>query len=166
MEADLHNLAPTIGEVNADRSNYAFAMVNSRGGQYGRCSSKTDFKQRKFEPRNEAKGMVARVNFYVHDRYDLRMSKQQQQLFMRWHQQHPPSQWELERDQRIAKIMGHSNDFVTGKRSWSLGHLNSAAGLHNDLPMRMQRLADQISNGELEPLLHKTAFSLSQILQK
>lgn len=34
------------------------------------------------------------------------------------------------RDQRIAKMMGHHNPFVTGERTWSLGHKNSGDGLN------------------------------------
>lgn len=120
MEADMHNLSPVIGEVNADRSNYRFGMVKHTEQQYGRCSSKTDFQGRVFEPRDEVKGFVARVNFYMHDRYKLKMSPAQQKLFMDWHTEYPVSEWELERNNRIAKHMGHDNEFVTGKRQWQL----------------------------------------------
>lgn len=129
MEADMHNLSPVIGEVNADRSNYRFGVVKQALRQYGRCTSKTDFKGRVFEPRDEAKGFVARVNFYIHDRYNLRMSTAQQQLFMQWHARYPVSAWELERNQRIAKHMGHGNGFVTGEQQWRLHHKNTGAGL-------------------------------------
>ncbi|SDT96119.1 endonuclease [Geopseudomonas guangdongensis] len=69
MEADMHNLSPSIGEVNGDRSNFQFGMLPSTAKQYGTCSTKTDFKQRITEPRNEVKGQVARIYFYMHDRY-------------------------------------------------------------------------------------------------
>jgi endonuclease I len=39
------------------------------------------------EPRDAVKGMVARVQFYMHDRYDLTMSTQQQRLLMAWNKQ-------------------------------------------------------------------------------
>ena len=130
MEADMHNLTPIIGEVNADRSNFRMGMVSSsKDGMYGHCTSKTDFKQRVFEPRDEAKGMVARVHFYMTDRYDLSMSRQQQQLFLAWNKQFPPSEWEFERNRRIAEVMGHGNQFVTGERTWSLGHKNKGDGV-------------------------------------
>lgn len=129
MEADMHNLTPTIGEVNSDRSNYRFAMVQGNQGMYGRCTSKTDFKQRYFEPRDEVKGFVARVTFYMHDRYDLRMSEAQQKLLMAWDKKYPVTSWELERNRRIAAVMGHDNPFVTGERHWTLGHKNSGAGV-------------------------------------
>jgi deoxyribonuclease-1 len=129
MEANMHNLTPIIGEVNADRSNFNLGMVSGGNNMYGQCASKTDFKSRTFEPRDEAKGMTARIHFYMHDRYNLSMSKQQQQLFMAWNKQFPVTKWERERDRRIAKVMGHSNPFVTGERTWTLGHRNSGDGL-------------------------------------
>ncbi|RML36461.1 hypothetical protein APX70_07867, partial [Pseudomonas syringae pv. maculicola] len=36
-EADLHNLVPSIGEVNGDRSNFSFGWVPEQKGQYGSC---------------------------------------------------------------------------------------------------------------------------------
>lgn len=139
MEADMHNLTPVIGEVNADRSNYRMGMVSGNDGMYGKCTSKTDFKQRVFEPRNEAKGLVARIHFYMHDRYALSMSKQQQRLFMAWDKQYPASEWEFERDRRIAKVVGHSNEFVTGERRWSLGYKTRGDGV-----VKTERIANSV----------------------
>lgn len=127
MEADMHNLAPTIGEVNADRSNFRYGVLPSLPNQYGQCSTKTDFKQRVTEPRDEVKGFVARTQFYMHDRYGLAMSKQQQQLFMAWDRMYPVSNWERERDRRVAASMGHHNPFITGERHWTLGANASAS---------------------------------------
>ncbi|SCZ68292.1 deoxyribonuclease-1 [Photorhabdus luminescens] len=130
MESDMHNLAPSIGEVNGDRSNFSYGMLpKNMPNDYGHCTSRVDFKSRTFEPRNEVKGQVARINFYMHDRYNLSMSRQQQQLFIAWDRQYPPSKWERERDNRIAGIMGHHNPFVTGEQKWQLWHKNSAAGI-------------------------------------
>jgi len=131
MEANLFNLSPVIGEVNADRSNYNMGMVtDSNLGMYGYCQSKVDFKQRVFEPRDEAKGSVARTYFYMYDRYsNLKMSVQQQNLFIAWNKQFPVTDWELERERRISKLMGHRNDFVTGEQVWALGHKGRGAGV-------------------------------------
>jgi len=120
MEGDMHNLTPSIGEVNGDRSNYSYGMLPAMPPQYGACPTKVDFKSRVAEPRDAVKGQAARIYFYMHDRYDLRMSRQQQQLFMAWSRQFPVTDWERERDRRIAKIQGNSNPFVTGKREWVL----------------------------------------------
>ncbi|SOC14593.1 deoxyribonuclease-1 [Alloalcanivorax xenomutans] len=129
MEADMHNLTPVVGEVNGDRSNYNFGPVRNVAAQYGACDFKVDFKHRTAQPPPALRGQVARVYFYMADRYDLRLSKQQQRLLMAWDRGHPVSAWERQRDRRIAAIMGHSNPFVTGERSWTLNHRNSREGL-------------------------------------
>lgn len=129
MESDMHNLVVAVGEVNGDRSNYRFSDIPGEASQYGACDAETDFKARKFEPRPEVRGMVARISFYMADRYNLRLSRQQEQLFMAWHKMHPVSEWERERDRRIASQMGHSNPFVTGHAQWQRGHKNSSSGL-------------------------------------
>lgn len=134
MEANLHNLVPSIGEVNGDRSNYNFGLVQDSVDNYGACDFKVDSKNRTAEPRDAVKGEVARVYFYMHDRYDMRMSPQQQRLLMAWSEKYPPSVWEIERDKRIAKVMGHSNAFVTGERKWTLNHKNTKDGLVTELP--------------------------------
>lgn len=132
MEADMHNLTPSVGEVNADRSNYNFGVLPSTQYQHGSCPIKIDFAQRTAEPSRSVKGKVARIYFYMHDRYDLRMSRQQQQLLMAWDSEIPVTEWERVRDSRIAQIMGHSNPFVTGERKWKINHKNTADGFVED----------------------------------
>lgn len=143
MEADLFNLYPAIGEVNGDRSNFNYGMVNGVAPQYGQCKTRVDFDQRTAEPRDEVKGLVARTTFYMFDRYKLSMSRQQQQLLMAWDKQFPVSSWEKERDRRIAAIMGHSNPFVTGDRRWTQGYKTVGDGLVSTLPVKAQQAAAQ-----------------------
>lgn len=143
MEADMHNLSPAVGEVNADRSNYRFGMLPSTTKQYGTCPTRTDFKQRITEPRDEVKGQVARIYFYMHDRYGLSMSRQQQQLLMAWNKMYPVNDWERERDRRIARSMGHHNPFVTGERSWTLGYRPVGDGLNAGRSVGAQYVTSQ-----------------------
>lgn len=133
MEGDLFNLYPAVGEVNGDRANFNYGMAQGVQPQYGQCSTKIDFRERAAEPRDEVKGLVARVTFYMFDRYALNMSRQQQ-LLMAWDQQHPVTTWERERDQRIASVVGHSNPFVSGERHWTLGYKPVGDGVVSPLP--------------------------------
>ncbi|PCC97375.1 deoxyribonuclease I [Halopseudomonas pelagia] len=149
MEADMHNLWPTVGEVNADRSNYNFGQLTSTPYRYGACTSRVDFKQRVAEPRNEAKGTVARIQFYMHDRYGLNMSRQQQQLLMAWYGKYPVTEPERVRDQRIARVMGHSNPYVTGERTWSIGKRPSGEGL-KELEKRTQIASAKSSHAAVQ----------------
>jgi deoxyribonuclease-1 len=120
MEANLHNLVPSVGEVNGDRSNYRFAEIVGEPSDYGACQFEVDTRQRLAEPDDAVKGQIARIYFYMHDYYQLPLSHQEQQLYVRWHQQFPVSEWELERDRRIARLMGHNNPYVSGEKQWLL----------------------------------------------
>ncbi|MDH0646095.1 endonuclease I family protein [Pseudomonas sp. GD03858] len=111
-EADLHNLVPSIGEVNGDRSNYSFGWLPAQQGQYGACLTQVDFKAKKVMPRPSIRGMIARTYFYMSKQYDLRLSKQDRQLFEAWNKTYPPQAWELQRNQQVACVMGRGNDFV------------------------------------------------------
>ncbi len=156
MEGDMHNLAPSIGEVNGDRSNLSYSQLPADTAYpYGMCRSRVDFKQRVFEPRDEVKGQVARVYFYMHDRYNLSMSSQQQQLLIAWDQLYPVSDWERLRDQRIAKQTGQHNPFVTGEMSWTLGHKNSGEALTNAASVNINSNNAKLNN--TSPVLKKVS---------
>ncbi len=129
MEADLFNLKPAIGEVNGDRAHYRFAILPPQAPQYGACEVKVDFKSRLVEPRASIRGDIARIYFYMADKYQLPLAKAQQQLFMAWHQQDRVDETELKLQSRTAQQMGHANDFVTGKKIWQLNYKVSGFGL-------------------------------------
>lgn len=112
MEADLHNLVPAVGEANGDRSNYRFGMIEGEPRAYGACDFEVDFKYRVAEPNEALRGDVARIYFYMRDRYDLNLSKGQQRLLNSWHRLDPVDAWECQRDQRITRIQGNSNRYV------------------------------------------------------
>lgn len=139
MEADLFNLKPAIGEVNGDRANFAFAELPGVEPQHGTCPIRIDFKRKLAEPRAEIRGDIARIYFYMADKYALNLDHAQQQLLLKWHQADPVDARELQLQQRIAQQMGQPNYFVTGSREWFLGYLptgygKSAAAVLNDEP--------------------------------
>lgn len=77
MEVDINNLAPVIGEINGDRSNFRFGMLSNTPKRYGSCAVKIDFKQRVIEPPVEARKRIAEAYFYMQSTYDLKISKKQ-----------------------------------------------------------------------------------------
>lgn len=143
MEADLFNLYPAVGEVNGDRNNYNYGMASGVAPQYGQCKTKVDFQQNVAEPRDEVKGMVARTTFYMFDRYNLNMSRQQQQLLMAWDKQYPVTAWEKERDRRIATVMGHANPFVSRARTWTQGYKPVGDGVVSAIPQKTAQATKQ-----------------------
>ena len=87
MEADINNLAPAIGEINADRSNYRFGMLSENATQSGRCEVKVNFKQRVVEPPFYARKRIADTYAYMQKTYGLKISDKQQKLFDAWQRQ-------------------------------------------------------------------------------
>ncbi|MCD8339275.1 MAG: endonuclease [Burkholderiales bacterium] len=112
MQADMHNLFPAIGAVNALRSNYNFVQFPA-GVQpmFGTCEMK--IMDKKAEPPNSAKGPVARATLYMDWAYPIfNLSNQQKQLMQAWDKEYPPEPWECERELKIEKLQGNPNPFV------------------------------------------------------
>lgn len=84
MEADINNLAPAIGEINADRSNFRFGVLPQTAAKHGACDVKIDFKQRVIQPPKNAKKQIADTYFYMQKTYGLKISNKQQKLFNVW----------------------------------------------------------------------------------
>ena len=112
MESDMHNLVPAIGELNGDRSNFRYGMIEGEPRAYGQCDFEVDFKQRVAEPRPEVRGDIARTYLYMSWRYGLKISSSQQKLFDAWRRQDPVDEAERIRARRIFAIQGKSNPFV------------------------------------------------------
>lgn len=150
MEADMHNLVPSIGEVNGDRSNFRFAMLPDTLSQYGACDARIDFQQRAIQPREAIRGEVARINFYMYDRYNLNLGRQQEQLFMAWDKMYPVSEAEHQRHEKIMAITGIENGFVSGKKVWQRDYKPSAEGLKNmALPQTsVKKISPAVTNRE------------------
>ncbi len=111
MQADMYNLFPAIGAVNAVRSNKQYSELPGSQPAFGICEAKVD--GNRFEPPARSKGQVARAALYMADSYDkYRLSRQQEQLFNAWNKMYPVDQWECTRAKRIEKLQGNENRFV------------------------------------------------------
>ncbi|MFT6927088.1 MAG: deoxyribonuclease-1 [Psychromonas sp.] len=90
MQADMFNLYPAIGAVNALRSNYNFTMLPGEASDFGSCKMKIE--NRKTEPPEAARGRIARTYMYMEQTYPrYNMSKQQRKLMNVWSNLHPVS---------------------------------------------------------------------------
>ena len=111
MQADMYNLFPAIGAVNALRSNFNYAMLAGEPATFGSCDIKIS--GNKAEPPARARGQIARTYFYMQDSYSrYHMSSQQEQLMKAWDKQYPVDKWECTRAKRIEKLQGNENKFV------------------------------------------------------
>jgi len=112
MQADMHNLFPAVGELNADRSNYRFDFELPTPGMYGKCKFQVLFKEKRAKVRPEIRGIIARDYLYFNKQYGMKLSKQEMQKFQAWDKMYPADAWEIERNKRIAKIQGNENPFI------------------------------------------------------
>lgn len=112
MEADMHNLVPAIGEINGNRSNYRFGANKPKVGQYGNCEVQIDFKAKRAYVKEDIRGDIARIYFYMSDKYNVRLSKQERKLMNTWNKLDPISEWERIKNKRVKKIQGNFNSYI------------------------------------------------------
>lgn len=112
MQADMYNLFPAIGAVNALRSNFNYAVLPGEASTFGVCEMKIS--DRKAEPPVRSRGQIARTYLYMQDAYGPRyhMSHQQAQLMEAWDRQYPVDSWECTRARRIEALQGNENRYV------------------------------------------------------
>ena len=111
MQADMYNLFPAVGAVNAVRSNRQYSELPGVPSAFGTCPAKVDGKR--FEPPPQAKGELARAGLYMEQEYpEFRLSRQQKRLFEAWSRQDPVDAWECTRTRRIEKLQGNENSVV------------------------------------------------------
>jgi deoxyribonuclease-1 len=114
---DLVNLTPAIGEVNADRSNLAYAEIIGESRAYGQCDFEYDTVNKTVEPAEIIRGDIARVQLYLEHTYGdvlgFTFSSEKRTMLERWNEKDPVSDWEIERNQRICKAQGSGNELVS-----------------------------------------------------
>ncbi len=111
MYADMYNLYPSIGAVNATRQNYNFTILNDEKSDFGSCEVKIHKKS--VEVPEHSRGMIARAYLYMDANYqNYRMSKQEKRLMQVWNREYPVIKEECVRTQRIENIQKNENSFV------------------------------------------------------
>ncbi len=114
MQADMFNLYPAIGSVNALRSNYNFTMLPAEESSFGSCAMKIN--NNKAEPPIEARGRISRTYLYMEQAYTrYSMSSQQQKLMNAWDKMYPVDKWECDRAKKISVLQGNKNLVVESR---------------------------------------------------
>lgn len=111
MEKDLHNLAPE--DPRLARLNNGYRLVEDRVGPISFiCDVRVDHKTKTFHPPAHSRGPIARTYLYMQDTYRLSLSVEERELFLKWHFQYPPSEWEKERNLEIYALQNKRNHWV------------------------------------------------------
>jgi deoxyribonuclease-1 len=109
---DLVNLAPAIGELNADRSNLIYDVIDGEPRAYGACDFEVDRGASAAEPKDDKRGDIARVYFYMRDTYGLKYPDDLAERLRSWSEADPVDDAERQRNKRILDSQGTSNPAV------------------------------------------------------
>ncbi|GGB14550.1 endonuclease I family protein [Agarivorans gilvus] len=114
MQADMYNLYPAIGAVNAARSNFNFAMLSKAKSDFGSCDLRIE--KRKVQPPEAARGAIARSYLYMEASYPrYSMSSSQRKLMQAWDKQYPVSAAECQRAQIIERVQNNHNSIMSSR---------------------------------------------------
>ncbi|MEW6312978.1 MAG: endonuclease [Pseudomonadota bacterium] len=112
IEADLHNLVPAVGELNGDRSNLPYGIVEDEPREYGACDFEIGGSPKATEPRDEVRGDAARIWLYMADTYRIPLTDEERVMFEEWSQNDPVDRWEKLRNRRIESAQENGNEYV------------------------------------------------------
>ncbi len=125
MFSDIHNLKPADASVNSSRSNLDF----DNGGYTHPEATGCKYDDDSWEPRDQVKGDIARIIFYMDARYeggageiDLKVKDAvdnypnpwhgKLSALLQWNIQDPPDAFERNRNNVIASYQGNRNPFI------------------------------------------------------
>lgn len=134
MVTDLMHIVPTDGKVNSRRSNYPFGETTNpsytSNGGFSKLgpSSINGYTGTVFEPNDEYKGDFARIYFYMVTCYEDKVSSWKSDMLsgdkypafttwalnmlLRWAEEDPVSQKEIDRNKAVYKWQGNRNPYV------------------------------------------------------
>lgn len=118
MHNDLHNLVPAVGEINQARGAYGFGLVENPHPFNG-CNIAIDCKNKKVEPKDSIKGVIARAHLYMEKQYgrkQFKLSHAQRKQYKIWDLCFPPLEWEKQWNANIFPIQKTDNKWISQAR--------------------------------------------------
>lgn len=109
---DLHNLTPAVGELNGDRSDHPYGIVEDEPRDYGSCDFEIGESPKVAEPAEAIRGDIARIWLYMSETHGVALTLEERGLMERWSQADLIDAQERERDQRIKDEQGNHNPHV------------------------------------------------------
>jgi deoxyribonuclease I len=110
MEADLHNMYPVAQSVITFRNNFEFGLINGEDWRFDDCD--LEWKSGVIEPRQIARGNIARAMLYMHSRYNIPVDGKSLLMLKMWNKIDPPSKQEMMRNNMIERLQGNRNPYI------------------------------------------------------
>lgn len=116
IEADFHNLFPAYDVANRARSSNLFGLLPDDAPRpIANCPLKVDKGANIAEPRKIVRGNLARAIFYIAYTYDLPIDREMLPHLVDWHRADPVTRDERRIHDRMSRVQGTTNGFVTGE---------------------------------------------------
>ncbi len=133
MKSDLFNIRPTHGNANSARGNSPYGEVVDENAQWygidgnGNYVTQGDIPSNMelwtersgslWEPRDDAKGDIARLVFYFYTMYPTEAGDMANigniETLYTWHQEDPVSPFESTRNERVQEVQGNANPYIS-----------------------------------------------------
>lgn len=114
MEADLNNLLPAIGELNAIRSNHPYGTVSGEPRRFGKCDFEVVGGVAEYRP--EVAGMIARIRLYMYMAYPKQFAEAPSKKLMAQLRadaaRQKPSPFEVARNNLIKRYQPLGNPLI------------------------------------------------------
>jgi len=109
---DLHNLRPSIGEINAMRSNFHFNEIEGEERKFGICNF--EVRARVAEPPDSRRGEIARIYLFMNHAYKSLqlLDEKEYRKFIKWSNEDPVDHEECKLNENIFKVQGTYNVIV------------------------------------------------------
>ena len=179
--SDAHNLRPALASVNRSRSNKDHGLVtNPTRTDYGNKQNETTF-----EPRDESKGDVARIMFYMATRYgfggdgnvNLSLVNDETtsssnllgcfgnlETLLQWHYDDPVSESEIYRNNVVYGYQKNRNPYIDHPEYVALAYPNAQSGTTVD-EAKVEAVKQAIQNlPEVITLDHADAINAAKAM--
>jgi len=133
MKSDLFNIRPSHGNANSARGNSPYGEVVDENAQWygidgaGNYVTQGDIPNNMelwtersgslWEPRDDAKGDIARLVFYFYTMYPTEAGDMANigniETLYTWHQEDPVSPFESTRNERVQEVQGNANPYIS-----------------------------------------------------
>ncbi len=113
MEGDVHNLVPSLFELNLERQNYFFGDIPGEARNYGKCNFEVQKKQKIVEIPENISGDFTRAYLYMAWMYGIKLDEKEKNWLRKWNEHDPPDDLEKKMNSLKAKIQGNENPFIS-----------------------------------------------------
>lgn len=110
MEADMHNLYPVWQPLVTYRYGLTYGELQGENWRFDDCD--VEWSSGVMEPRNLARGNIARAIFYMKTQYGVTIPDELMEVLKAWNREDEPSEQEKVRNDRIEEIQGRRNPYI------------------------------------------------------